>query len=278
MRLLNTKTLHFQEFYDSNIPPYAILSHRWDAVEVTFQDFKSAKSFHGTKFEKIRRCCSFAAGRGHDWVWIDTCCIDKTSSAELSEAINSMYRWYENAVECYAYLKDVNNPRSESQFCINEWFDRGWTLQELLAPRQIMFLDRSWNVIGEKAELASTISGITGIRQEVLDYYHPDKSSIAMKMSWASQRKTSRVEDRAYSLMGLFGVNMPLLYGEGENAFIRLQLEILKISADESIFAWKSDSFAPGMLALRPEAFANAGNICAISNIDRPPYSMTHRV
>ncbi|KAI6002305.1 hypothetical protein F5J12DRAFT_906395 [Pisolithus orientalis] len=145
---------------------------------------------------------------GYTWLWIDTCCIDKRSSAELSEAINSMYRWYRNSQMCYVYL--------------NDWFSRGWTLQELVAPKEAEFFNKSWVSIGIKQDLTSLLEDITRI---------PEKSvrAVAHIMSWAADRKTTRVEDRAYSLLGLFGVNMPMLYGEGSKAFQRLQLEIIRM-------------------------------------------------
>ena len=214
----------------------------------------------------------------------DRCCIDKTSSAELSEAINSMYRWYKKAVECYAYLNDVTAQESTSQLPKSLWFTCGWTLQELLAPDKVVFLDRAWEIIGDRRSLAGVISWITGVQEFHL--IEPEKlslASVATKMSWASRRKTSRLEDRAYGLLGIFGVNMPLLYGEGKNAFRRLQLEILKISDDESIFAWKDTEHPArphGMLADRLEDFAHSGTVkwrSFTNSIERPPYSMTHK-
>lgn len=176
--------------------------------------------------------------------WIDSCCIDKSSSAELSEAINSMFKWYQRAHVCYIYLSDVRsnqNPHSwPSDFRNSQWFTRGWTLQELLAPEFVEFFDQNWNEIGSKSSLQDLVSTITGISVEHLGNFRP--ASVAQKMAWASRRKTKRVEDEAYSLLGLFGVNMPPLYGEGQNAFFRLQLEILKQINDESLFAWKSSS------------------------------------
>ena len=283
MRLLNTKTLQFETFFDSNSQPYAILSHRWDPVETSLQDFLSSADKVGPGFDKIIRFCSYAAGQGFAWVWIDTCCIDKTSSAELSEALNSMYRWYQKAVVCYAYLNDVYPHSSTVQFQQSEWFTRGWTLQELLAPDTMIFLDSEWNVVADRKTLAGSISQRTGIPNRFLDLHDDLRyASIAMKMSWAALRKTGKSEDRAYSLMGIFGVNMPLLYGEGRNAFRRLQLEILKISDDESIFAWKDEPSAAGhgMLAERLEQFADSGTIsrmCGQAVAQRPPYSMTHK-
>jgi hypothetical protein len=177
--------------------------------------------------------------------WIDSCCIDKTSSAELSEAINSMFRWYQNAQVCYAYLSDVpaiedlDHYRKDSEFRRSKWFTRGWTLQELLAPEIVVFYNHDWVEIGTKALMSGVIRSITNIdRGFLMGESEIKPACVAQKMSWASRRKTTRLEDTAYCLMGLFDVNMPLLYGEGEKAFYRLQLEIIKNSSDESIFAW----------------------------------------
>ncbi|KUJ12878.1 HET-domain-containing protein, partial [Mollisia scopiformis] len=241
MRLLHTTSLKLSEFFGAKIPPYAILSHRWGDSEVTFQDLQNGKVFENPSSEKLIGCCKRAKEDGYEFVWIDSCCIDKTSSAELSEAINSMFQWYQNSQLCYAYLSDVysvpslQNPEPmESDIRKSKWFTRGWTLQELLAPQQVTFFDHNWFEIGTKDSLQTVISSITGIKH----LFHFRRASIAQKMSWASNRETLRSEDMAYCLMGLFGVNMPLLYGEGDAAFIRLQIEIMRISDDESIFAW----------------------------------------
>lgn len=295
MRLLNAYTLRFEEFLDNEIPPYAILSHRWEGKEVAFHEFEAARERDGPEFSKIKKCCSFVTQqRKHGnlrWVWIDTCCIDKKSSAELSEAINSMFQWYKNAVVCYAYLSSVvagpwNWKVRKQQLQQSPWFTRGWTLQELIAPRLVYFLDRQWNIIGEKSKLAAEISAITGIGKDYLDILQGARAplaqaSIATKMSWASKRETGRVEDMAYCLLGIFNINMPLLYGEGKKAFMRLQLEIIRKSDDESIFAWTSPNpfnGEQGMLASWPTWFANCGNIERTHMMFlRPPYSMTHK-
>lgn len=203
------------------------------------------------------------------------------SSSELQEAINSMFRWYEAAQVCYAYLSDVSpgdeNPsETNSSFQKSKWFTRGWTLQELLAPDVIIFFDRHWVEIGTKHGLRETISSRTGI-EHLFDF---KKASIAQKMSWASTRETLRPEDIAYCLMGLFGVNMPLLYGEGSKAFIRLQIEIMRSSDDDSIFAWRDHGFPDyrsGLLARSPFAFMGSGGIKI--GLDRcpVPYSMTNK-
>lgn len=243
MRLINTTTYEIDEFF-GDIPKYAILSHTWEGKELTFQQVCGKpieELLENPRFLKIRYCCEQARRDGLDWTWIDTCCIDKTSSAELSEAINSMFEWYEKARFCYAYLADVEfNEREVTndptpRFVKARWFTRGWTLQELLAPSYIRFYDRSWNFIGSRDDffMQTSITKATGI--ERLDAW--EGTSVACKFSWAARRQTTRPEDQAYSLMGLFGVNMPLLYGEGSRAFRRLQLEILRQSHDESIFA-----------------------------------------
>lgn len=212
----------------------------------------------------------------------DTVCIDKTSSAELTEAINSMFEWYHAAEVCYAYLADVSSVEVDrydfnSPFRQSRWFTRGWTLQELLAPATVVFLNQDWVEIGTKSSLAHVISAITRIsRRDMIDFKN---ANIAVKMSWASSRETTRVEDTAYCLLGLFGVNMPLLYGEGRNAFIRLQLEILSKSDDETIFAWEGTSrMDTGLLASSPVEFSKSGNIRRVLwDGDRPEYSMTNR-
>ncbi|KAH7925557.1 HET-domain-containing protein [Leucogyrophana mollusca] len=270
--------------------PYSLISHRWGQEEVSFRDInkRSAAKFKG--YRKIEQGCAQAFQDGHRYLWVDTCCIDKSSSAELSEAINSMYRWYEDAQVCYAYLEDVNSDEdpaaASSTFRRSIWFKRGWTLQELIAPTVVIFFGKDWVEIGSKRSLVSVLVEITGVDKEVLlkDNRHTVMHvSAAKKMAWAAQRETTRVEDRAYSLMGLFGVHMPLIYGEEENAFVRLQSEIIRMSTDQSIFAWKLSSLEsalfkpsfdssfenPGrlpLLAPSPNGFRHSTNIRNISS------------
>ena len=275
MRLLHTKLLDFEEFFDSQIPQYAILSHRWAEKEVTFQDFEIGKQQIWPGFVKIRDCCAVAFSQGLDWVWIDTCCIDKKSSAELSEAINSMWRWYREAKECYVYLSDVqweSGMDLQNTLKQSSWFTRGWTLQELLAPSQIVFFDLKWNYISEKKKMLAELSAVTGIGAKYLN--NISGASVATKMSWVSRRQTSRLEDMAYCLLGIFDINMPLLYGEGRKAFLRLELEILKSSGDESIFAWTSTSNQPyhGLLALWPDSFADSSDILQSTRFFSDPH------
>ena len=214
-------------------------------------------------------------------MWIDTYCIDKMSSAELSESINSMFAWYAGAVECCVLLDDV--PMVEAAYAEesiyrsgtpvhdlpdlarSRWFSRGWTLQELLAPSSMLFYNRIGEFIRTRSDLATTISRASGTQTQYLEQKLSfRRASIAQRMSWAAQRRTTRPEDVAYSLLGLFNVNMPLLYGEGDKAFLRLQLAIIEQSNDDSIFAWglhHSDLAPRGLLAKRPRDFAGSERV-----------------
>jgi hypothetical protein len=267
-----------EEFHDY-FPPYAIISHRWGKTteEVSFRDIETGADISAkVGYKKFRHCCQQALKDGLQYVWIDTCCIDKGSSAELSEAINSMYNWYISSKVCYAYLNDVlpvsgTSPEildtlkdEQSSFRNSAWFTRGWTLQELIAPHNVRFYDQEWGFIGDKDELAELVSDITGISVDVLTNRNVS-SSVAQKMSWAAGRETTRIEDRAYSLMGIFGVNMPPLYGEGPRAFIRLQEEIMRKSFDHSLFAWEATVHDYGFIAKSPDHFSRCGNIIPIN-------------
>ncbi|KAM6528679.1 hypothetical protein FALCPG4_009642 [Fusarium falciforme] len=259
MRLLNTQTVVVETFGDDQIPSYAILSHTWEAEEVTFQDMELGKATSKKGWAKVKDSCSMARKNGFDYVWLDTCCIDKTSSAELSEAINSMYRWYQEATVCYAFLADVSNL---VEFPKSKWFTRGWTLQELIAPSSMIFFSQTWDELGTRETLDQAISERTRIPKAILSGDQDlETASVAQRMSWASDRRTTRREDLAYCLMGIFSINMPLLYGEGERAFVRLQEEIMRVSDDHSLFAWKCPNSRGGLLALSPAAFKDSGNI-----------------
>ncbi|OAR05919.1 hypothetical protein LLEC1_07813, partial [Akanthomyces lecanii] len=264
MRLLNTRSLELEFFAGGDIPPYAILSHTWEAGEVTFQELQG--NFYKASSQgwvKIQRSAQLAVVQELAYIWIDTCCIDKSSSAELSEAINSMFQWYEDAAVCYVYLSDVAAGHDAVDFAANSgqgsgsrWFSRGWTLQELIAPRHVEFYDRDWQSMGTRAALSSAIRAVTGIPTDILSFSPTAASasvsrlleltSVAERMSWAARRVTTREEDTAYSLLGLFDINMPLLYGEGRaKAFRRLQEEIIRATDDESIFVWRLDAEPP---------------------------------
>ncbi|KAI0023485.1 heterokaryon incompatibility protein-domain-containing protein [Xylariomycetidae sp. FL0641] len=245
MRLINAYTREFREFVsEDDIEEYAILSHTWSTDEVTYQEWKhsspiSLRSRRG--YYKIFRCCEQAIRDGYSWVWVDTCCIDKSSSAELSEAINSMFRWYQQAAVCYAYdVPDIVDDESfEAAFSCCRWLTRGWTLQELIAPKDVIFFSTNWKHLTTKKKAAKLLSSITRIDEPYLRGKPLEDASVAKKMSWAAHRKTTRKEDVAYSLLGIFDINMPLIYGEGEKAFKRLQEEILKAyPMDHTLFAW----------------------------------------
>ncbi|KAI0528372.1 heterokaryon incompatibility protein-domain-containing protein [Xylaria digitata] len=217
LRLLDTKTYEVKEFFDENIPPYAILSHTWGDEEVTFQDIQSVEVARQQQpgFAKVEGACALASSEGHTYIWIDTCCIDKTSSAELSEAINSMYSWYQRSSVCYAYLIDVKTETqiesddgrtesrgrvteepdmlsplrhpdklmtwnfNEAEFRNSRWFKRGWTLQELIAPSEVLFYFRDWKILGRKSLLRELISEITGVDVSILARSDPSMISVA---------------------------------------------------------------------------------------------------
>ncbi|KAK0707885.1 heterokaryon incompatibility protein-domain-containing protein, partial [Lasiosphaeris hirsuta] len=242
MRLLNTSTLEVEVFTCSDVPTYAILSHTWGKNEVTLQDLGGSRSGSKKDFSKLDKTCQVAHANGYGHVWIDTCCIDKTSSAELSEAINSMFRYYQEADVCYAFLFDLVPEEVaplESALATCRWFTRGWTLQELIASPEIHVYDAAWSLRGTKRTMVDLISEISRVDREVLlDADELYCVPVATKMSWAATRATTRVEDMAYSLLGIFDIHLPLLYGEGLKAFRRLQEEILRKTNDMSLLAW----------------------------------------
>ena len=279
MWLLDTTSLKLRHFI-TNIPDYVILSHTWGMDEVGFDDIAQPHAKDMAGFSKISQCCAQAVQAGFQWAWVDTCCIDKRSSAELSEAINSMYRWYWNAAICYAFISDVSG--EDSTFQWSRWFRRGWTLQELLAPDTIEFYDSDWIFLGTKTSLIERIFAATKINKQcLLDRTAIKNASIAAKFSWASSRVTTREEDKAYCLLGLVQVNMPMLYGEGRDAFYRLQLEIIKQNNDHTIFAW-APSHQPygfmGLFASSPAQFANSAQFRPNTTRYRQPttYEMTN--
>jgi hypothetical protein len=251
---------------EDSIPLYAILSHTWglDNEEVTYEDMVKGTSVEKQGYRKIAYGCEQASRDGLHYIWVDTCCIDKSSSSELSESINSMYAWYKRSKVCYVYLNDVTATKDppyilpaeehleeeeerrldKSDFAKSRWFTRGWTLQELLAPDNIEFFSKDWTHLGNLKDVLTAVLHITNIDRQALvrdrKCFKLSDICVARRMSWAAKRHTGRVEDRAYSLMGIFGVHMPLIYGEGSYAFVRLQEEILKRSDDDSILVWNT--------------------------------------
>lgn len=269
MFLINTSTLRLHHVHEPRQTPYAILSHTWGDDEVSYKDFGNLEEARSkSSYNKIVKTCQLAASRGLQYVWIDTCCIDKSSSAELTEAINSMFRWYRQAEVCFAYISDLP-PHNGLDWLYKghyRWFTRGWTLQELVAPDNVEFYDASWEYRGNKAALIHVLHHVTGIDKEVLaDSRILPEVPVARKMSWAAHRKTTRTEDMAYCLLGLFDINLPMIYGEGERAFLRLQEEIARETNDMSLFAWRarekeSDDFR-GMFAKSPAEFSSCRDI-----------------
>lgn len=287
---LDTETRILVDFHGSAVlagSEYAILSHCWEVPEkgekeVHFKEIKKFTTMKPHKRDEIRKrdgyrkildTCRRANKDGLRWAWVDSCCINRESSSELSEAINSMFRWYANSRLCYVYLQDVEGSlpteRNKEKFPGSngwpKWFSRGWTLQELVAPRIVHFYDKGWSFISDKHELADTLKAITRIPRSVLkDGIGSPRPCAAQILSWAADRRTTRVEDIAYSLLGLLDVNMPMLYGEGKKAFQRLQEEIIRRFNDHSIFAWDPDGKdlrTTSVLADDPSYFRGCHNI-----------------
>ncbi|KAG8526592.1 uncharacterized protein KY384_008793 [Bacidia gigantensis] len=292
MRLINCRTLLLEEFVDHRQVEYAILSHTWEEnEEVLYNDFSGdlAKSKEKKGWRKIEQVCRLAQDDGLNFAWIDTCCIDKSSSAELSEAINSMFVWYRDAKVCYAYLADHDSLDHSAQMKDSRWFKRGWTLQELIAPTSVRFYDRDWNLIGTKADLYRDLEGITGIGQEIL--HQPNHNleqmlesmPIAKRMSWASNRVTTRIEDTAYCLLGIFGINLALLYGEGARAYTRLQEEIVRNTNDLSILGWQAEGTTDqpsvrGCFAGHPFEFRESSDVEHINELRfAPDFALTNK-
>ncbi|EDO03145.1 hypothetical protein SS1G_05625 [Sclerotinia sclerotiorum 1980 UF-70] len=226
--------------------PYAILSHTWTDQEVTYKDLISGTGKSKSGYEKIKFCGEQAAKDGLRYFWVDTCCIDKSNLTELSEAINSMFRWYRNAKKCYVYLTDVSTPGDdvyvqanqstwEVAFRSSRWFTRGWTLQELIAPAEVEFFSQERKLLGDKRSLEKPIYEITRIPFQALRGDPFSDFSIAERKRWVAQRQTTEEEDLAYCLLGLCEVSMPLIYGEGkEVALKRLEMTVKLFSTNES--------------------------------------------
>ncbi|KAK5683235.1 hypothetical protein LTS10_004766 [Elasticomyces elasticus] len=282
VRLLDTSTLTFAHVDQ----PYAILSHTWTlgTEEVSYKDVCENK--HRTKagWLKIAGACRQAKKDGVAFLWVDTCCIDKSNNSELGEAINSMFAWYQGAAVCYVHMADVSissawwddrEPlRSKEvaswkaagyvRFSHSRWFHRGWTLQEMLAPKFVRFYAQDWAFLGALYPLRHTVSYITGVPVDILGHQKPlSDCSIAQRLSWAAGRQVSKVEDNAYSLLGILGVPLSLNYGEGAHAFIRLQEEILKRTSELSVLAWcpSGDNKHPALLATSPADFQDCGHV-----------------
>jgi hypothetical protein len=249
IRLLQRKPngeIVFREPTSGDVPAYAILSHTWGKEEVIFQDMEvgvdMSKTMNKAGWRKIQFCAKQAAADGLEYFWVDTCCIDKKNAVELGAAINSMFRWYQNAARCYVYLTDVSKPDTgaddqrawEEAFKKGRWFTRGWTLQELIAPRLVDFFSLEGERLGSKLLLESKIHEITGIAKNALRGGPLSNFSIKERRSWAERRNTTIEEDKAYCLIGIFDISMVLNYGEGrDQAFRRLEEHIHKLYKGE---------------------------------------------
>jgi hypothetical protein len=279
MRLINVKTLELEEFFDIHVPPYAILSHTWSDGEVSLQDWADRKNRRFKPgYGKLIGACRQAEIDELQYLWADTNCIDKASSAELSEAVNSMFKWYKRAHVCYAYLSDVpfaelaDCKAPQSRFRAAKWFTRGWTLQELIAPPVVRFFAQDWRELGTKAQLALTIAEETGIglwcllRGKAAQLNPLRRYSVAQRLSWASRRSTT------------------LVYGEGSESFTRLLEEIIRKYSDQSIFA--SQLRYVDFLPRSPKDFCNSQYIIVMNSrrleglyspINQPyPFQMTN--
>ncbi|KAH8880416.1 HET-domain-containing protein, partial [Thozetella sp. PMI_491] len=282
MWLIDTTTYELKFFADAADVSYAILSHTWNDDEVVFGDMTHPeKAMRKAGWAKIEKTCLLAQAQEPPlpYAWVDTCCIDKTSSAELTEAINSMFHWYRNAEICFVHLQDFpvsslgigahDYESLEFQTALRacRWFKRGWTLQELVASESIEFHGDNWRYVGDKYLLLPLLSMITGVDKSVLESIdNLSAVPVGIRMSWAAGRETTRVEDTAYCLLGIFGVALPLLYGEGPKAFQRLQDEIARSSNDLTLFAWEqvSATRSPmfrGIYAESPAEFANCAHL-----------------
>ncbi|KAF6236140.1 hypothetical protein HO173_005769 [Letharia columbiana] len=305
IRLLDATTHSVASYLDP--PSYAIISHVWLFPEIIHTDiidpsvplstFTNPSHPKRISAAKILNSCNTLVRLYNGRVkhlWLDTICIDKRDLTELSTAINTMYKWYKYAEVCFVYLADYPSP-SVSDFTHSKWFTRGWTLQELIAPKSVLFFDASWNRIGDRDTLKSDLTARTSIPAEfLLGSRNVGWASVSCRMSWAAGRTVTVEEDIAYCLLGLFGVNMPLLYGEGaERAFRRLQEEIMRYSDDHSLFAWKSQnagsfirgprgvdvlSSDSGLLAASPDYFASTREFKhAPSRENNRPFAVTNK-
>lgn len=314
MRLLDVHSYSLLTPEDSVGKRYVIVSHRWlpGGSEIIFADMPGLTAAHRASgaprappgkersLDKLRGACETVradrelAARSVHHVWLDTVCIDKSSSAELSESLNSMYAWYRDAERCLTYLSDYHRPPGAARspgddddaFTGSVWFERGWTLQELVAPSRVDFYDAEWRRFGDRASLAGALERRTGVQRALLQPRGATETlmrqaGVAHRMSWAARRQTFSKEDMAYCLMGIFGVNMAVLYGEGmEGAFRRLQEEIIKFSDDHSIFAWTTDDEQAsddghGLLAPSPKCFAETGSFARGEGSG--PYVLTNK-
>lgn len=299
MRLLNIYTLELTVFDgEDTVPPYLIASHRWQQDEATYKDVLKKRNKHTKGYKKIESFCQLAASKkirdtiSCDWIWIDTCCIDKDSSADVSEAVNSMWMYYRQAVCCLAWLPDIYSMLGTERLVMrefekSEWFKRGWTLQELIAPRMVVFLKADWAVVGHKYTLAiepskvslefgpalnECISRVTNIESQILCNPEAcDRITVAERLEWAGHRITTKPEDLAYCLLGLCNIHMPLIYGEGQaSAFKRLREQIIHHTAAAPTYPYAASATRP---CSAPSPTSSHGSGAAAAGRNEPPES-----
>ena len=277
MRLLRHKLdddFELVNYNTDDLPPYAILSHTWtDGEEVTYDELVAGTGKSKAGYAKIRFCRERAAQDGLQYFWVDTCCINKSTSDELSTAINSMFRWYQRATRCYVYLSDVEVPGEvidvqsfritwEDAFRRSRWFSRGWTLQELIAPSMVEFFSKEGKRLGSKISLELEIHEITKVPVGALRGQRLSEFSVPERMSWAANRKTTLKEDKVYCLLGIFHVFLPLIYGEGEDhASQRLQKEIQERSGGEERRDKEKLQDMPSMFQLGQSSINTLGTV-----------------
>ncbi|THU88358.1 HET-domain-containing protein [Dendrothele bispora CBS 962.96] len=236
-RLIFTQSGRLADFSGLQTPPYAIISHRWLLnQEVSLQEYRIIQHKPELKkrlgYRKIQEACKKAQDK-YKYIWIDTCCIDQSNRNEVAQNVKSMYSYYRNSEVCYVYLADVQVQEKFSQtkraLLRSQWFQRGWTLQELVAPREVLFFDSNWKLIGTKDDLSRAIANLTGIPCSVLEGSTPVHDvDIRTRMSWCAGRKTTEPADLAYCLLGILGVVMDPDYTEDvQSAFKRLQKALI---------------------------------------------------
>jgi hypothetical protein len=277
---------HFQGSISPNfddpakLVKYAILSHRWlDEGEPTYKEMKS-RNARGRGYQKLKRFCKEALDYEVEFAWSDTCCINKDSSTELDESIRSMFRWYRNSEICLIHLA-----QSEviEDMMDDGWMGRGWTLQELLAPRRIKIFDKNWMPMTDgrndkETNVTWTLARATGIPRPVIQSFEPSPHRVDERMIWAAKRITSRDEDVAYSLMGIFDVSLQIAYGEGgDRAFCRL-IEAIMQAGDHSVLNWVGEAakhHSSTAIPRSPQGFLDRGRTLTSSTFLEGGLEMT---
>lgn len=268
MWLINTSTLELHEFSRST-PSYATFSYVTDENEASFEDLAQAqKDRCKDSIKIIERACDQARIAGYEWLWNHAACVDKRSCAAQSEAINSLPRIYRDCEHSIVYLEDLYHDQFEDEqigerLAACRWIKNIWAIPQIVFPREVYFYSSDWSQIGTKRSLLPHLSSIIGIDQPALEHWGClEDYSIARRMSWASEMTAFRTEDLAYALLGLFDVGMPIIYGEGGKAFLKLQEEIIRDTDDFSLLAW--DNFdgqeCNGLFAYSPACFRRFRN------------------